>query len=495
MLFVALHLKPLCAQGRYDDNWMFARGMKGILVNFAGDSLHVNYLPQLNMRTVEANISVSDSSGNLLFYSNNCFIANNSNEMMENGDALNPGLIQDQWCETSGNPFKQSILSLPYPNHNGFYYIFHVDIATFSTPTNSDFAPVHLYYSLVDMNENNGMGKVLEKNIILLQDTLSRGALQSVKHANGRDWWIICPEYKSNCYYKILLSPAGLQLVDKSCIGHTWDNHDVTGQTLFTSDGTKYIRSDADNGLNIFDFDRCSGELSNPLYISLLPDTNKISGMALSANSRFVYITFLEKIYQFDLWSSDIATSKILVAEYDGYNSSGNPTDFYHAKLAPDKKIYICSYGPTYYLHVLNNPDSLGMSCEVLQHEVLLPITHFASMPNTPNFRLGSEEGPCDTLTTSTKQHLSLFSKQGVHFSPNPASEIVEFRFEESPGRSQIRVFNFLGQLVNQENIAQGTSIVYMSVSGWPSGTYVVQVEQPAIGRWLGKLVVAPPGE
>jgi hypothetical protein len=353
---------------------------------------------------------------------------------------------------------------------------------------------MNLYYSLIDMSKNNGLGEVTEKNISILQDTFSRGALHGVRHANGRDWWIICPEYKSNCYYKLLLSPAELSTPVKQCLGHEWNNRDNTGGVAFTPNGEKYVRSQADNGLNIFDFDRCKGELSNPIHISLLPDTNRISGMAISGNSRFVYVTFSNKIYQFDLWGPDIAASKTLVAEYDGYDSSGNPTTFYHAKLAPDGKIYICTSGPTYYLHVINNPDSLGMACEVLQHEILLPYTHFASMPNTLNFRLGAKAGLCDTLTTSSQQPQSYSTKQGVHLSPNPASETVEIRFDESRERSRIRVFNLLGQLVNQEEIAEKSS-VNMSVSGWPSGTYIVQVEQPAIGRWLGKLVVAPPGE
>ncbi len=487
----------LAGQDRSDNNWVFARGSKGVLLSFEGDTLHVSVIPQMDMRTVEANSTISDSIGNLLFYSNNCFVANAIHQDVENGDGLNPGLMQDQWCATSGDPISQSIISFPQPGKPSLFYVFHVDLEMFNfgLPGGSDFAPMNLYYSLIDINENNGLGKVINKNIKILQDTLSRGALHGVRHANGRDWWILCPEYKSNCYYTILLDPTGAQLMDKQCLGHFWDANDLTGQTLFTPEGEKYVRCNADNGLNIFDFDRCTGKLSNPIHISLLPDTNRISGMALSANSRFAYVTFTDKIYQFDLWSSNIAESKVLVSENDGMISNGNLTDFYHAKLAPDRKIYICTYGPTYYLHVINNPDSLGIACEVLQHEILLPITHFASMPNTPNFRLGPNDGPCDTLTTSIKQPLSLFSKQGVHLSPNPVSEIVEIRLEESPERSQIQVFNIFGELVNQAEIPKGTSVVNMSVSGWPAGTYFIQVERFSIGRWLGKLIVTSSGK
>jgi PKD repeat protein len=51
------------------------------------------------------------------------------------------------------------------------------------------------------------------------------------------------------------------------------------------------------------------------------------------------------------------------------------------------------------YLHVINEPDSLGLACEVCQHCVELPSVNSFSMPNFPNYRLGHLEGsPCDTL-------------------------------------------------------------------------------------------------
>jgi PKD repeat protein len=67
--------------------------------------------------------------------------------------------------------------------------------------------------------------------------------------------------------------------------------------------------------------------------------------------------------------------------------------------LAPDGKIYINSNNRCSYLHVINEPDSLGLACEVCQHCVDLPSVNAFSMPNFPNYRLGHLEGsPCDTL-------------------------------------------------------------------------------------------------
>ncbi|MBK6643049.1 MAG: hypothetical protein IPG39_18360 [Bacteroidetes bacterium] len=42
-----------------------------------------------------------------------------------------------------------------------------------------------LYYSVIDMTANGGLGKVIIKNQALLNDTLNAGKLTTCKHANG----------------------------------------------------------------------------------------------------------------------------------------------------------------------------------------------------------------------------------------------------------------------------------------------------------------------
>jgi hypothetical protein len=69
------------------------------------------------------------------------------------------------------------------------------------------------------------------------------------------------------------------------------------------------------------------------------------------------------------------------------------------AQLAPDGRIYMSSNSGTRYLHVIEQPDSLGLACSVCQHCVELPSYNSFSIPNFPNYRLHHEVGsPCDTL-------------------------------------------------------------------------------------------------
>ena len=41
------------------------------------------------------------------------------------------------------------------------------------------------------MDKNGGKGKVIYKNKVVYQDTLMWGYLHAIKHANGKDWWIV----------------------------------------------------------------------------------------------------------------------------------------------------------------------------------------------------------------------------------------------------------------------------------------------------------------
>ena len=65
------------------------------------------------------------------------------------------------------------------------------------------------------------------------------------------------------------------------------------------------------------------------------------------------------------------------------------------------RTIYISSYDGTYMLHVINQPDSFGLACDVQQHAVTLPGPGGnMAVPTFPNYNLGPLVGsPCDTLT------------------------------------------------------------------------------------------------
>ncbi|MEM1323522.1 MAG: PKD domain-containing protein [Bacteroidota bacterium] len=348
---------------------------------------------------------ISDNEGQLLCYSNGIDIKNSNHEIIENG-----GELLDYMYFAGGLTTPQGSLILPIPESNNRCIHLGSDVFYFRPPGQSITSRVApLYLSEIDMNGNDGSGLVTLRNEELNTDTLSSGQFTATRHGNGRDWWIIIGEYGSNSYYRYLLSPTGVEEQGKQITGDTVIED--LGQAVFSPDGRFYVRYNG-NGItnqsyiDLYDFDRCTGLLSNHQPHAI--DRGLPGGVAFSPNSRYLYISLWEEIWQYDLQAPNVFDSGVLVAEYDGFlgNNQGllYHNRFFMMQLAPDGRIYInIPNVNSQYLHVIQYPDRPGLACEVRQHHIQLPAFNAFTLPNLPNYRLGPEQGsPCDTLGLSS---------------------------------------------------------------------------------------------
>jgi hypothetical protein len=350
----------------------------------------------------QANASICDTAGNLLFYTNGIYIANALHEPMENGTGLAAGPAGVQNQGAYGYILDQGAMILPAPEQDSIYYLLHMDKEL--TQNQSIVQSFHFYFSQININRNNGLGAVVKKNETVISDILNMGKITATRHANGSDWWIVIRKHDTNRYYKILLSREGITVSGTQDIGYAVSSQSI-GQAVFSPDGTKYTNVHLTGSagdpihVSIYDFDRCSGELSIPVQFTY-SDTAWAGGIAISPNNRFLYVSSFRYVYQYDLHAADIEASRITVAEWDGFAEEGFfATTFYLAQLGPNGKIYINSNNAVSYLHVINQPDSIGLACDVCQHCVELPSKNSFSLPNFPNYRLHHLEGsPCDTL-------------------------------------------------------------------------------------------------
>jgi hypothetical protein len=345
------------------------------------------------------NASICDTLGELEVYTNGLYIANSAHDTITNGSGLNPDPYTDVWIEIGAYPLPQSALF--FEAVDGFHLL-HTELARFDEldEYGSRYIGNNLYLTRVKNEEDSYI--VGSKNQILVNDSLSFGQLTACRHANGRDWWMVVPEYFGEGYYSILITPDTIELIEKYYSDSTFIAG--VGQAQFTPDGTKYIRLNSfdifeGQFIEIYDFDRCDGYLYNPRVINY-NDTAYFAGAAISENSRFLYISSFLYIYQYDLEAEDIEASKVLVAEYDGFESPANfGTRFFLAQLAPDGKIYISTPSTTDRLHVIHQPNNKGAGCQIEQHGIQLPGLNFRTMPNHPYYGLGPEDGgACDTL-------------------------------------------------------------------------------------------------
>ncbi|HRC33207.1 MAG TPA: hypothetical protein PK736_07160 [Bacteroidia bacterium] len=317
--------------------------------------------------------------------------------------------------------------------------------------------PLNFKYSVIDINLDNGLGGIDSnyKSLILLNDTMVSGFTNACRHGNGRDWWVISPRFNSNAHKKFMLTPDSVYFSSSQNIGDTirWR---AGGQSCFRPDGTMYAIKDIISGINLFKFDRCTGMFYDSVFFqvpkllgSYLDWTN---GLAFSPSGRFLYVCQYTKIWQYDTWSSNIAASQIQVAEWD---TVYNPfeTYFFNMQLAPDKKIYISTWGTNYSLHTIENPDSLGMACNVNQNSVSLSFPN-SSVPTFPNYDLGPLIGsPCDTLGLGVLQNNSMEQLE-ITVSPNPANSIANFVYH-LPTNKQVTLtlYDGYGNIVARQSL------------------------------------------
>jgi hypothetical protein len=435
------------------------------------------------------NGSICDTSGQLLFYTNGNYVANRNHDYMQNTTGFNPG-YENNNTYPYGSGIEQGALIIPKPGSDNQYYVFHESAELFSAHSQVWELPLNLSYSVVDMTLDAGLGGITsEKNIHAINDTLPLGRITACKHANGRDWWIIVHQYWTDFYYKLLLTPSGISGPYMQQIGFVHDKYDPDGQAIFSPDGTKYVYLSYDTTMDIMDFDRCSGDFSNVINITV-PDSDLATmGCTFSPSGQFLYVSNNLHVFQYDTWAADIPATKTVVATYDGFVSGLHAT-FYMMQLAPDNKIYISTWEGTDVLHVINDPDQPGLACSLVQHQLQLPSYNAQGLPNAPNYDLGPISGSvCDSLSIGINE-MSVI-ENSIEIFPNPFYDKIFFHpLISSIENISVTVFNNVGEKVfegktlmrdqdiNLDKLTQGVYFFNMKNEKFSATKKIVKLHQ-----------------
>lgn len=380
-----------------------------------------------------------------------------------------------------GMHLSQSHLILSKPGTAGIYYLIHSTLDNPASPPAPNSA-YSLYLTTVDMALDGSLGGVISKNEVILQDTLNTGKITAVRHANGRDWWVLCHKWGTTLYYRLLVTPQGVAVDGTQSIG-IMRSVDA-GQVCFSPQGDRFAYYyPGPRGLEVFDFDRCTGLLSNPVQVPTV-STGAAAGVAFSPNGRFVYVSSSPNVYQFDTEAPDIAASQVLVAEWDGFYSPSPPfaTLFDIAQLAPDGKIYIATGNGTLHLHVIHDPDQPGLACNLEQHGVELPRYFMNSLPNHPNYHLGALSGTvCDSLGLSvglTDPSAAL----RVTVRPNPSTGAFTLSYPVQGTAGQLDVLDAAGRVVHRAYLAPWSQLHHLELHQ-PPGLYHCRL------RWSNRVL------
>lgn len=315
---------------------------------------------------------------------------------VENSYGLNPGYLGTVSCyeDSTGFNSNNSMVMLPDPVNKSQFHLFHINHEL--TPETAFWAD--MLHTSVDISGNAGEGTTLYKNQTIVDDTISGDKMHTVRHANGRDWWIVFPKLASNKYYIILLTPSGTTITEQSIGEATWSG--AGGELVFSPDGTKLARFNPRDDLRIFDFDRCTGVLSNPVYIPVEDnaDNELFGGLAFSADGRYLYASEVKRILQFDMQAADIGSSKSVVAERVSSPDCSLGSSIIFLELAPDGRIYCRPGAGQRCMHRLARPELAGTASGFVQYYYKFDFS-YDNLPHFPNFRLGPVDGSaCDTL-------------------------------------------------------------------------------------------------
>lgn len=347
--------------------YQFVLGQKEVSNWYFGHAgLNFNCLPPSPisqnplMEPKESCSSISDNQGNLLFYTDGMTVYDKTHHIMLNGSNIG----QDTGC---GGSSTQGALIVKKPLQDSLYYIFTTDCAEHQLLNG-------LRYSIVNMNLNNGKGKVVIKNQFLLSKVCEK--LSATRHENGNDVWIVTHEFASNRFFAYKLTDIGLDTIPIiSCAGRiqsTFDNYSACasrGYLKFSPQGDKLaVISFSDchpfvSYPELFSFNNATGIVTFKYNVNTA-DSMSYYGASFSPNGNLLYVSsgWSEYgsdgyIHQFDLTSNDsdiIANSKYVVCNNPDYPLT------YALQIGPDGKIYNAS---AHYLNVIDAPNIYGPGC------------------------------------------------------------------------------------------------------------------------------------
>lgn len=303
-----------------------------------------------------------DPAGNLLMYTNMENIFDRSGNVMENG----AGLLANRNAE-------QGAVWVDLPASRGrYYYLFYSDAkgtAFGNFPHDSI-----VWYALIDMQGNGGLGKVLQKNIALHGG--SSGFVAAVRHKNDVDTWVMTYHFHRKEFMAYLVSSCGIigPVISKDNYEKALDNLiDPPSLFRFSPQGNMLacLHATISNGgagvVGLWDFDNEQGTLSYKYGIEGAP-----INYFFSPSGQYIYLCqqWLQGLVQYDVTEPDSVSCYANRYELSPTTLSTHPGPFslYSAHLyGQDGSVYlpIIPGKPEVWLTRLTYPDRKGAAAQL----------------------------------------------------------------------------------------------------------------------------------
>ena len=443
-ILFALLTYSVSSQGEAN-NWFFGFGA-GLVFDNINNTVTPTADAAQSISTLEGCSSISGPNGELKFYTDGRDVWDADHNLMPNANYFGgSGLLGDPSSTSSG-------VIIPKPGDLDRYYVFTVDEphhqnawaypnqgpadfngiptaqyedSNTSIPQGDDGYNNGLNYSLVDMTLNNGMGDIdiAEKNIQLLTyddnnplhlEYKCAEKITAVEHADGQSYWVLTHFISSFYAFRVDsngVNPAPSISNVAPSIAIEGYRRNAIGYLKSSPDGNKIAIAHNQNGTNeggnsnngsawIYDFDKETGQVSNPLEVL---NNDNFYGVAFSQNSEKVYFSSNSGVQQLDLTAADIPSSASSIYQtFSGFLGG--------MQLGPDGKIYVCNSEFSFALDVINNPNDTAAATNYVEAgQQLSPGTQagYGLPPFIQSFLVANISYINDCLGSSTEFSLS----------------------------------------------------------------------------------------
>jgi hypothetical protein len=321
---------------------------------------------QQSMNVMEGCTTVSDAGGNLLFYTNGQMVYDKFGNPMPNATGL---LGNSPYTGNYIGSSRQGVAVVRNPQNPDQYYLF-------CTTPQEDAPNFYLYYSIIDMTLNSGLGDISTiKNYILTTGTDE--AIKIVHHNDCNSFWLLTMTNSSSKSFKAFaITGTGLNTTPvTTALPYGIANNQIRSakhDSLLVFTG---------NAFYAYDFNKSTGQIANmqtftmpnphPDFVAFSADESKMYACGLSSSS----------VYQWDfsLWPNVSAVAASMSSVYGGSDIFGD------IKRGPDGKIYLRPVISN-SLSVINNPNGTGAACNFVLNGISLPVYAQNPLYNIANF-------------------------------------------------------------------------------------------------------------
>jgi hypothetical protein len=306
------------------------------------------------------------------------------------------------------------------------------------------------------------------------------GAIDACRHANGRDWWFLKLGQRKNQYVRGLLTPYSVQLEpyysnqDSAYTNFAW--------ATFSADGSKYVHWFGGHirELQVFDFDRCTGELSN---LQTFDFSDVIENDQFMDFTPFSLSPDGSKVYIQKTNYNTMTTNENLQFDIDNGVFNVVTDNLAVLCLTPNLKHmlggFCCdSSSGSPYAGVVFNPNLVGVDCNYNSQYYELPLYGFVyTPPNQANHLLGPIDGSsCDTLGLNDETSIKKLEQFSFNVFPNPGNEIIHFT-TDLPLPLQLTIRDNQGRIVINETKNQKSFSVNDGISELNTGIYFIELQ------------------